>query len=136
MMILVLGSITLSFLEKKIGAKNSPHYIEWPKLQIYSNSTHAEMAAIVDFLRKNTKNIKNKKNIKNTKNSYIPKFPKTLYVFSFNKNKKPRMSKPCEDCLKLLKYYGIKKVIYSVYDDIVFEKVHDIDSEKSRGNRC
>jgi deoxycytidylate deaminase len=127
MMILVLGSITLSFLEKKIGAKNTPHYIEWPKLQIYSNSTHAEMAAIVDFLRKNKKNIKN---------SYIPKFPKTLYVFSFNKNKKPRMSKPCEDCLKLLKYYGIKKVIYSVYDDIVLEKVHDIDSEKSRGNRC
>jgi deoxycytidylate deaminase len=129
MMILVLVSITLSFLEKKIGVKNNPHYIEWPKLQIYSNSTHAEMAAIVDFLRKN------KKNIKNTKSSYIPKFPKTLYVFSFNKNKKTRMSKPCADCLKLLKYYGIKKVIYSIYDDVVFEKVDDIDSEKSRGNK-
>lgn len=116
----------LSFLAKKIGLKNTPHYIEWPRLRIYSKSTHAEMAAIIDFLRKNKSN---------SKSTNIPKFPKTLYVFSFNKNKKTRMSKPCADCLKLLKYYGVKKVIYSIYDDIIFEKIHNIQSNKSRGNK-
>jgi deoxycytidylate deaminase len=116
----------LSFLAKKHGLKNTPHYIEWPRIQIYSKTTHAEMAAILDFLRKNRSN---------NKSNNVPKFPKTLYVFSFNKNKKTRMSKPCADCVKLLKHYGVKKVIYSIYDDVVFEKINDIESKKSRGNK-
>jgi deoxycytidylate deaminase len=110
-----------------IGLKNTPEYIEWDNLNIYSKSTHAEMMAILQFLKKHKKTPKDKD---------IPKFPKKIYVMSFNKNNILRNSKPCSDCLKLLKFYGIKKVVYSVYDNIITEKIENIkDVIVTRGNK-
>jgi deoxycytidylate deaminase len=107
--------------------KNTPQYIEWNNLNIYSKTTHAEMVAILQFLKKNKKTIKDKE---------IPKFPKKIYVMSFNKNNKLRNSKPCEACLKLLKYYGVKTVVYSIYNDIITEKIDNIKNTiVVRGNK-
>ncbi len=112
---------------KKNGMKNEDEYIEWPQLNIKSNTIHAEMSAIINFLRKHK--------IKHTDRVNNIKFPKKLYVFSFNVKEKFRLSKPCESCLKLLKYYGVKKVVYSIKNDVVIEKVDEIkDTIITRGN--
>ena len=115
---LVWDTITLSLVDKIGGIKNEPEYIEWPQLNIKSVTTHAEMSAIIGFLRQNKiKHIDTNKKIK---------FPKKIYIFSFSRKKKFRLSKPCELCLKILKYYGVKKVIYSIENDVVVEKINDI----------
>ncbi len=114
------------FLVKNIGMKNVPEYIEWSKLNIYSKTTHAEMVAVLQILKKN-------KLSRDSNNK--PKFPKILFIFSFNKNKKTRMSKPCADCVKILRYYGVKKVIYSTPEGVISEEVCNTISLPSRGNR-
>ena len=38
-------------------------------------------------------------------------------------------SKPCSKCLKMLKYYGIKKVYYSLEQEIVFEKTNEMETD-------
>jgi deoxycytidylate deaminase len=109
------------------GGENVPEYIEFPQLRIKSSSTHAEMVAILSFLKKHK--------VKHT-SKIIPKFPKKIYVFALNTNKTFRSSKPCEHCLKLLKYYGVKTVVYYMKNHIKVEKVSDIkDTIVSRGSR-
>ncbi len=116
-----------SLLEKINGAKNVPEYIEWSNLGIKSASTHAEMVAIISILKKYK--------LKHT-NKAKPKFPKKIYVFALNTNKTFRSSKPCEHCLKLLKYYGVKTVVYFMKNHIRIEKVCEVkDTILSRGTR-
>ncbi len=115
----------LSLPEKINGMKNEPYYIDWPILNIYSKTIHAEMAAILSLLRKY-------KVSRYSKNK--PKFPKKIYVVSFYTDKRLRISKPCEDCLRLLKYYGVKKVVYSISNDLTIQSVFEIKPKKSRGN--
>ena len=38
----------------------------------------------------------------------------TIFVFRADRNGFPAIARPCEDCLKTLKKYGIKKMTYSI----------------------
>jgi hypoxanthine phosphoribosyltransferase len=65
------------------------------------------------------------------------KFPKTMIVVSPYKGGF-RMSRPCADCVKVMKMYGIKEVIYSTGnpdEPFVKEKVCNIHSGRCRRNR-
>ncbi len=88
---------------------------------MHSRTLHAEMNAILSYRSK-------KKNLK---------MPKTLIVVGYYKGRLHN-SRPCDHCLALLKYYDIKKVIYSTGDAEVFrtEKIKNMEYfRKSSGNQ-
>ena len=60
----------------------------------YPNSLHAEVAAIM-----------------NTSRRLLAK--STMYVYRVKKDGTPAMAKPCTYCAALLRYVGIKKVVYT-----------------------
>lgn len=48
----------------------------------------------------------------------------TVYVYRESKNGTPRMSKPCEDCEKLLRERKVKRVVYSTSEFPYFETMY------------
>ena len=93
------------------GVKNDPYPIEWNSFNNFqSSSTHAEMNIIVSHIRKNKYNIVRRK-FHSSRYKYC-KFPKTLVVVSIYKGKF-RNSRLCDECIKIMRMYKIKNVIYS-----------------------
>lgn len=72
----------------------------------------------------------------NRKNKKI-KMPKTLIVVSYYKNALHN-SRPCDHCIRMLRMFNIKRVIYSTGDSDVF-RMEKIDKMEflgaSMGNR-
>jgi len=68
------------------------------------------------------------------------KVPRTMYVVSMYKNKW-RNSRPCDDCIRLLRYYGVKRVVYTTGSDdpsqfYCCERVNEMELHgRSSGNR-
>lgn len=118
--------------------KNDPTTVEWNGLSCNSISTHAEMKLIQKYLSDTNQNHCRRK--KHGKHKFTGKIMKTIIVVSYYKNKW-RCSRPCDDCLRLLKYYGVKKVIYSTGSDdpnkaLCMEKTKNMKYEgKSSGNK-
>jgi deoxycytidylate deaminase len=91
----------------------------------FLNNTSFACHAEVDVLRKIVK-----KNIK--KNKIV------LYVVRLNKSGLYMNSKPCIDCIKLIKKYNIKKIVYSC-DKTLFVKCKPEECKTthvSYGNKC
>ena len=126
--------ITLVFYQRKDqgGGKNVPVPVEWKGIGCHSISTHAEMSAIMNFLI-STKQIKGRRKV-HGKTPFKGKVPKTLYVVSMYKGRW-RNSRPCDDCIKVMRYYGVKRVIYStgLTDPHRFLCVEKVDSMEFRG---
>ena len=117
------------------GGKNEITPIEW--LGIRSSSTHAEMKAIALYLSSTHQNRGRRKRHK--KHIFRGKVPRTMFVVSMYKNIW-RNSRPCDDCIKILRYYGVKKVIYTtgLTDPNKFFCVEEVSKMeflgRSRGN--
>lgn len=114
--------------------KNEPYSIEWyGKNNIYSSSTHAEMKLIISYLCRNKK-IGKRKIYYNEKINHLPNI---LFVISVYKGKL-RNSRPCNTCIKVMKMYNIKKVIYSTGNKVKPFQIEIIESmpfiKESRGN--
>ena len=75
-----------------------------------STSSHAEMKTMELHLRQKKKHIGRRKS-HSSKHNYC-KFPKTLVVISIY-NGRLRYSRPCNDCIIIMRMYNIKRVIYS-----------------------
>ena len=125
----------LACLRMNHGVKNDPQPIEWNHL-IKSSSTHAEMNAIVHYLHQ--KKILGRRK-KHSEYNIIQKFPKTLFVVSLYKGQL-RNSRPCNDCILVMRMYGIKRVIYSTGN---IDEPYHMESVatmpflcQSSGNRC
>lgn len=73
----------------------------------YNQSIHAEMAAIF--------RMKNKENLKGA----------TIVVYRETKDGHMAMSKPCAVCQKLMRIYGVKKIMYSTENGICEEILKD-----------
>lgn len=50
----------------------------------------------------------------------------TLVVVRVNNNNELKESKPCQNCLSIIKMFKIKKIIYSVESGIIFEKTENM----------
>ena len=74
------------------------------------------MNAIKNFLREKKVYGSRKKhsvhNVKNFLREKKIKMPKTMFVVSPYKGRF-RVSRPCNECIKVMRLYGIKKVVYS-----------------------
>ena len=77
------------------------------------------------------------KNLKNDNDYY------NLLVFRWNRNKQLAMSKPCLNCLKIIKKNKINKVLYSINDGIIITNIENLnlnDAVPSSGfkfnNKC
>lgn len=134
-----LGGTILSFYQgKTIIGKNDPTPIEWNGFNCHSWSTHAEMKAIVSYLNLTKQNRNRRK--AHGKVPFTGKIPKTIYVLSYYKNRW-RNSRPCDDCIRVLRYYGVKRVRYSTGSDnpkhfLCEENVSTMKFHgKSKGNR-
>ena len=94
------------------GAKNEPYSIEWMgrKGGFMSLTTHAEMKKVVTHLRRKKKHVGRRKSHRSRYN--YCKFPRTLVVISIYKGKL-RYSRPCNECISIMRMYNIKRVIYS-----------------------
>lgn len=118
------------------GMKNTPHPIEWNAFNFCSQSTHAEMNAIVSHLHQKKKDGGRRKS-HCSKHNYC-KFPKTIVVISLYKGRL-RQSRPCDDCINVMRLYKIKNVIYSTGDletPFLMEKIETMPFlGHSRGNR-
>jgi deoxycytidylate deaminase len=126
------------YLGNKSGGKNDVTPIEWGGFDCYSWSTHAEMRAIALHLSVTRQNRGRRK--RHGKTPFTGKMPKTIYVVSYYKGTW-RNSRPCDDCLRVLRYYGVKRVVYSTGSpdpDRFFcvEKVNEMEFHgRSSGNR-
>lgn len=107
-------------------------------MKLYSWTAHAEMRAIIMYLIATKQNKKRRRN--HGKKAFDGNVPKTLYVVSFN-NGIWKNSRPCDDCIKIMRYYGVKKVIYTTgLEDpdkfLMCEKVDEMEfMGKSYGNK-
>jgi deoxycytidylate deaminase len=127
------------YKRKENGGKNNITPIEWKGFGDFSSiSTHAEMNAIISYLKRTNQYIGRRKY--QGKKKFTGKIPKTMYIVSFYKGKW-RNSRPCDHCLYLLNYYGIKKVVYTtgLDDPALFfcsERVNKMEYlGVSKGNR-
>lgn len=85
--------------------------VEWRSIGVESISTHAEMNAIIQFLKKkNADKGRRKRRFEN--NIKMPKKIKVVLLY----RGRFKYSRPCNDCIKVLRYYGIQKVTYSTGD--------------------
>ena len=102
-----------------------------------STSSHAEMKTIELHLRQKKKHIGRRK-LHSSKHNYC-KFPKTLVVISIY-NGRLRYSRPCNDCIIIMRMYNIKRVIYSSGNPDEPYYMEDVATMpficQSRGNRC
>jgi deoxycytidylate deaminase len=119
----------------KNGMKNKPFPVEWKGLS--SASTHAEMNLILSTLRQMKKNVGRRKSHSSEYN--YGKFPNTLVVISIYKNQL-RNSRPCNECIRVMRMYKIKRVVYSTgnaEEPFHMETVLTMPFMcQSRGNRC
>jgi len=95
--------------------KNHPDSIEWDNIGVRSFSTHAEMDVIISYLH--SKKIYGVRKhsplyVKKMIDAKRLKMPKTLTVVSPYKGRF-RNSRPCNECIKVMRLYGIKNVVYS-----------------------
>ena len=76
---------------------------------------------------------------KHSEYNIMPKFPKTLFVVSLYKGQL-RNSRPCNDCILIMRMYGIKRVIYSTGNTDEPYHMESVSTMpflcQSRGNRC
>ena len=91
-----------------LGAKNVPYPVEWNH-DITSTSTHAEMNAIIHYLHQ--KKIIGRRKGHSLRHRFT-NFPKTIYVVSIYKDQL-RNSRPCNECICVMRLYGIRRVVYS-----------------------
>ena len=63
----------------------------------YPESVHAEQAAIIKLLRRNSRSL----------------IGSTMYVSRISSSGHVRLAKPCEVCMKIIESVGIRKVIYT-----------------------
>lgn len=85
-------------------------------------SKHAEENVLYNFYKRN-------RNYRATKRL-------TLIVIRVNNNNKLINSKPCSHCLEVMKYYGVKKVIYSNIDGtLTTEIIRNMTCKSSKGYR-
>ena len=125
----------LFYKKIKNGINNEPLPIEWNNLS--STSTHAEMNLIVNTLRTMKKNSGRRRY--HSFNYNYGNFPNTIIVISIYKNRL-RNSRPCNECIKVMRMYKIKRVIYSTGN--LEEPFHtELVSSmpficQSRGNKC
>lgn len=82
-------------------------------------SKHAEENVLYNFY-------KNNRNYRVTRRL-------VLIVIRVNSNNKLINSKPCSHCLEMMKYYGIKKVIYSDTNGLLTSDI--IKNMKSRASK-
>lgn len=63
-------------------------------------------------------------------NKLLKKFSKiSLIVIKKNNNDMLSMSKPCDECIKVMKILKMKNIYYSDHNgDIILEKVHNIET--------
>lgn len=71
----------------------------------FAQTVHAELAAIMD--------VKNKESLKGA----------TMVVYREKKDGSLGMSRPCPSCMRLLKQYGFKKIIYTTDQGYAEEKI-------------
>jgi hypothetical protein len=92
------------------------------------------MKCIIMYLKQTGQCIGRRKKHGNQK--FNGKIPKTIYIASPYKNRY-RISRPCKECIIILKYYGIKKVVYTTGKgcELKTEYVNDIDIKKSYSSR-
>lgn len=69
------------------------------------------MSAILNYLR-HTKQHKGRRHMKKKDVQKYIKVPKTLVVICVYKNRLHN-SRPCDHCIRIMRSYGVKKVIYS-----------------------
>ena len=81
-----------------IGVNKVRYFKDCPTSKKFENSLHAEQAAIMKILRTGQGN-----KLRNT----------TIFVCRVNKHGKCRLAKPCSHCLDLIKFVGIKRIVYS-----------------------
>jgi len=87
-------------------------------------SLHAEARAILNFFGKSLSFNKNKWVLNNNNNNKI----KELAVIKVSKGGSLSNARPCIYCLDMMKSVGIKKVYYSVSNDLICENVKDMVS--------
>lgn len=109
---LPIGKIVISLLLETNGMKNTPDGIEWCNENFTSSSTHAEMNVIKNFLNNKRMYSRRKKHF----HIYNYNIPKKITVIRLYKGKL-RNSRPCDACIKIMRLYGIRKVIYSSGDN-------------------
>ena len=124
----------------KIIATATNEYGEDPFKPSYASTKGGYVTCTVhaecNVLQKASK--KNKFPMFNTEGEIKSKFTNPsnfdMIVIRRNKNSKLMLSKPCEDCISLMKHFGLKRVFYSTdAGDIVCEKVSSIENKKSSG---
>lgn len=131
----IIGKHYATFLKgEKKWYKNKPFPVEWKGFS--SVSTHAEMNLIVNTLCKMKKKSGRRK-FHSPEYNY-GKFPNTFIVISIYKNKL-RNSRPCNECIKVMRMYKIKRVVYStgnLHEPFHTELVSSMPFIcQSRGNR-
>jgi deoxycytidylate deaminase len=92
--------------------------------KVYYGSLHAEARAILNFFGKDLIYSKKKGWIVNTKRTK----KLDLIVIRINNLNQICNSRPCINCLNMMKAVGIRKVYYSVLNDIICENVKDMFS--------
>jgi hypothetical protein len=101
-----------------------------------SSSFHAEMKTMESHLRQRNKHIGRRK-LHSSKHNYC-KFPKTLIVIYIYKGRL-RNSRPCNDCIIIMRMYNIKHTIYSSCNPDKPYYMEDVATMpficQSRGNR-
>jgi hypothetical protein len=58
-----------------------------------------------------------------------------MYVFRFNELNELRNSKPCNDCVRMIKKTDISRVCYSVNNGVVYESVSNLEGEYTTRSR-
>ena len=109
--------------------KNTNENFVWKDDTFFSNTStsHAEAKFLITHCTYNL-----------TNDSKSPDFIDTLFVVSPYKNRF-RYSRPCTNCILLMRYFGIVNVVYSTGDSkcpYMIENVADMQLiKKSRGDR-
>ena len=99
----------------KDSAKNEPNEFIFEPLGLYMKSTHAEVKLILE-----------------------QGVPDIMFIVSPYRNRF-RYSRPCSNCIKFMRFCGVKQVVYSTGDIQTPYIIEDVSSmpllNKSRGDR-
>jgi len=106
-----------------------------------SNTIHAEVNTIIKYVdlyrRKGYKDIDIRRKLGKETLVVIRIAKKIDTHLDTNKENQLKNSAPCSECIKFLKKYNIKKIIYSIDDgSLEFSRVKELDNTHiSRGQR-
>jgi hypothetical protein len=113
-MFVVLANTALPARKKQNGVLNEPGPIEFEPLDIKMNSMHAEVKFLLEH-------------------GHVD----ILFVVSPYKNRF-RYSRPCTNCIKIMRFFDVNQVVYSTGDSDVPYKIEDVNAmefmEVSRGD--